>query len=414
MFETLFKYPRVLARHREGPATDERRRFLIHRANEGAARNTLLRTATELLVIAKNIDVTTSKAISTHDLEVAAFRWTRHQRRRCRSHGPRWSKVWFLQVGTSWLRFLGRLSELEPAPSPFAGLIKNFTDYMREERGLSEATIRSRCWHAGKFLAWLRQDHSLAEVSVRDVDAFLACKGSQDWGRVSVATSAQALRSFFRHAEMRGWCEVGIAAGINGPRLFQQETLPVGPAWADVQRLIASTNGDRPRDIRDRAMLMLFAIYGFRTAEVAGLRMEQVNWERETITVMRPKQRRAQEYPLVQSVGEAILRYLQQVRPRCSQREIFLTLKARFRPLSPGALYHLVSSRLRALEIESLRRGPHSLRHACAGHLVAERFSLKEVGDHLGHRSAYATRTYAKVDLVGLREVGNFDLGGLL
>ena len=93
MFETLFKYPRVLARHREGPATDERRRFLIHRANEGAARNTLLRTATELLVIAKNIDVTTSKAISTHDLEVAAFRWTRHQRRRCRSHGPRWSKV---------------------------------------------------------------------------------------------------------------------------------------------------------------------------------------------------------------------------------------------------------------------------------------------------------------------------------
>lgn len=65
------------------------------------------------------------------------------------------------------------------------------------------------------------------------------------------------------------------------------------------------------------------------------------------------------------------------------------------------------------LHIESLHRGPHSLRHACAGHLVAEGFSLKEVGDHLGHRSAFATRTYAKVDLVGLREVGNFDLGGL-
>ena len=45
---------------------------------------------------------------------------------------------------------------------------------------------------------------------------------------------------------------------------------------------------------------------------------------------------------------------------------------------------------------------------------MAERFSLKEVGDHLGHRSTSATRTYAKVDLVGLREVGNFDLGGLL
>ena len=94
-------------------------------------------------------------------------------------------------------------------------------------------------------------------------------------------------------------------------------------------------------------------------------------------------------------------------------REIFLTLKAPFRRLSQGALYHLVSTRLSALGIQISRRGPHSLRHACAGHLVAEGFSLKEIGDHLGHRSAEATRIYAKVDLVGLREVANFDLGGL-
>ena len=44
---------------------------------------------------------------------------------------------------------------------------------------------------------------------------------------------------------------------------------------------------------------------------------------------------------------------------------------------------------------------------------VVEGFSLKEIGDHLGHRSAEATRTYAKVDLVGLRQVANFDLRGL-
>jgi site-specific recombinase XerD len=101
------------------------------------------------------------------------------------------------------------------------------------------------------------------------------------------------------------------------------------------------------------------------------------------------------------------------VRPRCARREIFLTLKAPFRRLSQRALYHLVSTRLGALGIQVPRRGPHSLRHACAGHLQAEGFSLKAIGDHLGHRSAYATRIYAKVDLVGLREVANFDLGGL-
>ena len=133
----------------------------------------------------------------------------------------------------------------------------------------------------------------------------------------------------------------------------------------------------------------------------------------EIVSITRPKPRRVQEYPLVSEAGEALLRYLQRVRPHCTRREIFLTLKAPFRRLSQGALYHLVSTRLGALGIHVPRRGPHSLRHACAGHLVAEGFSLKQIGDHLGHRSAYATRIYAKVDLVGLREVANFDLGGL-
>jgi site-specific recombinase XerD len=53
-------------------------------------------------------------------------------------------------------------------------------------------------------------------------------------------------------------------------------------------------------------------------------------------------------------------------------------------------------------------------RHACATHLLASGFTLKQIGDHLGHRSAYATRVYAKVDLAGLRQVAEFDLRGLL
>jgi integrase/recombinase XerD len=69
--------------------------------------------------------------------------------------------------------------------------------------------------------------------------------------------------------------------------------------------------------------------------------------------------------------------------------------------------------RLNALGIQAEHHGPHGLRHACAAHLVEAGLSLKEIGDHLGHRGTYATRTYAKVDLVGLREVAAFGLGGL-
>ena len=175
---------------------------------------------------------------------------------------------------------------------------------------------------------------------------------------------------------------------------------------------LPAPNTDRSQDIRDRAILLLLAVYGLRSGEVVALSLEDLDWEKGILHVSRPKQRRKQDYPLISTVGEAILRYLREVRPRCASRSLFLTIKAPRRALITNSLHSMVSARLEALNICCPRRGPHALRHACAAHLVAEGLSLKQIGDHLGHRSAYATRTYAKVDLVGLRQVADFDLGG--
>jgi len=415
MFERLFKYPRVLARHREGPFAEARERFLVHCANDGLACGTLLRIARELLVVATRIDTTAETPITRQQIEGAAQRWTRHQRRRGRIGEPSGSRQLFIQVALSWLRFLGRLEASPSQPAIGAEWVEHFTTYMREDRGLSPRTIHARRWHVEKFLHWLaEQSRCVTPVVIEDIDTYLDLRGHPGWSRVSVATSAKALRAFFRYAEQQGWCAGGIAAGIVGPRVFTHEGLPVGPDWNDVRRLIDSARGNTPRDMRDAAILQLFAVYGFRSGEVATLRLEDVQWAQDRICLRRPKQRCAQEYPLLPSVGDAIVRYLQHVRPRSPCREMFLRLRVPFRPLSTGGLYDIVRQRLDALGIRSVRRGPHALRHACAGHLLAEGLSLKQIGDHLGHRSAEATRTYAKVDLVALREVAQLSLGGLL
>ena len=416
MFEVLFAYPKVLARHQTGPAAGDRERYLAHCAGQGAARETLLRIARELLVIAERIDVTAGKPVSRSEIDAAARTWARQQKRRCRTDSGEWSRYLFVQVAVVWLRFLGILEDLPHGRcNIFSRQVDDFITHLRDERGLSPSTVCCQRWQVEGFLEHVSSSKaSIASITVGDIDAFLESKGREDWCRVSVASCAAALRSFFRYAERRGWCSPGITAAIDSPRLFKQEGLPRGPLWSDVQRLIGSTSGSDTRDIRDHAILMLLAIYGLRSGEVRRLRLDDFDWAREVITIRRPKQRRTQYYPIVESVGNAILSYLQRARPgRCTCRDLFVTLKAPFRPLSSGGLYHAVSSRLHTLGIETTNYGPHGLRHACAAHLVAEGLSLKEVGDHLGHRSAYATRTYARVDLAGLREVAAFDLGGL-
>jgi integrase len=204
-----------------------------------------------------------------------------------------------------------------------------------------------------------------------------------------------------------------LAAAITAPRQYRHEGLPIGPSWDDVRRLLAAAEGDRPADIRDRALLMLLAVYGLRAGEVTALCLKDFDWEREMLSVPRGKSQRPRTYPLCRPTGDAVLRYLREVRPRSDRREVFLTLVAPFRPLTANSLGRAVSRRFRALGLTLPHYGAHALRHACASHLLAQGLSLKEIGDHLGHRSPDATRIYAKVDLAALRAVGDVDLEGL-
>ena len=230
---------------------------------------------------------------------------------------------------------------------------------------------------------------------------------------MTIQTWAYRLRAFFRFAEARGWCRRGLAASIRSPRVFSQASLPLGPSWDDVRRLLALTEGDQRHNIRARPILMLLAIYGLRVGEVSRLRLEDFDWEHEVFSVVSSKTRRVRTYPLTRSVGNAILRYLQEVRPRSSRRELFLSLKAPFQPVL-RSLWSMVGKRLRSLHLSLPHYGPHALRHACATRLLAAGLSLKEIGDQLGHTAPDSTRIYAKVDLVGLRQVADFDLGGVL
>ena len=151
---------------------------------------------------------------------------------------------------------------------------------MESERGLSSITIRNYCWHVKKSLRWCENhNRSLFTVQIPDIDTFLARSGDNGWTRVSVAKSANVLKTFFRYAGQRGWSPPAIALAIQSPRLFSQESLPSGPTWEDVNRLINSLETERPHDIRDRAIIMLFALYALRSSEVAKLRFDDINWE---------------------------------------------------------------------------------------------------------------------------------------
>jgi integrase len=159
---------------------------------------------------------------------------------------------------------------------------------------------------------------------------------------------------------------------------------------------------------------MLLALYGLRRSEVAALRLQDLDWKNELVRITRSKRYRTQQFPLARAVGDALVRYLQDARPRCHCREVFLAVKPPIRPLSEDGISAIVRWRLRAIGVRGIRCGSHSLRHAFARHLLAKGFSFKQIGDQLGHRCAETTSIYAKVDLKGLRQVAELSLRRLV
>jgi len=417
MFEQFCRHPAALARHQTAPLFRERLYYLAHLAAQGMRLRCLQQVASYLLVVVEYLRLASrpGEAIEIAEIEQQAMRWARRRssRSRHRRGGPTSRKV-FRCHATNWLKFLGRLKEPTYSTCPYAGLISDFADYMRHERGWSAETIGNRCRFVQRFLGELEfGGDALGEITIGRIDeTFLKLLTLGGYAPMAVRTYVNHLRAFLRYAAMRGRCSNGLAEAIRSPRIFRHASLPTGPSWDDVRRLLASTAGDQPMDIRDRAVLMLLAVYGLRAGEVTHLQLEDFDWPQELLFVTCFKTRQRRAYPLCRSVGNAVLRYLKEVRPISVHRDVFLSLHAPIRPVRE--IWALVARRWRRLGLSLPHFGPHALRHACATHLLAQGHSLKEIGDHLGHRNPASTRIYAKVDFAGLRRVADLDLGGVL
>ncbi|MEI8334615.1 MAG: site-specific integrase [Chloroflexota bacterium] len=294
---------------------------------------------------------------------------------------------------------------------PFVGVMPGFFEYLVDERGLRPDTIGHYRHHLRRFAAYLVGIgiRRLDELSPALLSAFVAERAGSGLAKTSIRDTCGVLRVFLRYAHREGLIGRDLARAVEWPQVYRLSTIPRSIAWDDVGKVLGAVDRRTAAGRRDYAILLLLVTYGLRAGEVAGLTLDDIDWKRERLAVPARKAGHSTAFPLSGAVGAALVDYLKGGRPETADRHIFFRALAPVRPIGAAAVSSCAGHYLRAAGIRVPRPGSHTLRHTAVQRLVDTDFSLKTIGDFVGHRSAASTEIYAKVAVETLRAVAQGD-----
>ena len=289
---------------------------------------------------------------------------------------------------------------------PFANRAPGFSTYLREERGLRDMTLELYDEHLRAFAAYLtdlgRED--LHQLSSAVVSEFLT-ERSEGLQRSTLRVRCGVLRVFLRYLYRERLIARDLSRIVEAAPCYRLAHLPRSITAEDVQKLLNSIDRQTVLGRRDYAMLLLLVTYGLRAREVAALTLDDIEWRHDRLRIPARKAGHSTAYPLSPRVGAAILEYLKAGRPLTTLREVFFHVTAPCTPITQGAVSSRAAHYLHQAGIVGPRLGSHTLRHSCVQRLVEAGWSLKAIGDYVGHASPASTEIYSKVSVETLREV---------
>ncbi len=296
-------------------------------------------------------------------------------------------------------------------PSEHTRWIDAFLDHLLVQKNYSRHTIEAYLNDLRQLVHYL-EEHVPAfkrkgwgAVTYEDLRGFQAYLVDQEYADTSVARKLASIRTLFQYLLLEGVIERDPSRGLEGPKVSRP--LPKAISPEEIERLLeAPTQVEGPVGLRDQAILELLYATGMRVGELASLRVDDVDLERNVVRC-RGKGNKEREIPIHEIAAQKLFTYIQEGRPRLLNSKKptpFLFLNFRGTPLTRQGIWLIIKKYAKIAGIQ-VKVTPHVLRHSVATHLLRNGANLREVQELLGHTNLTTTQRYTKVANEHLREV---------
>lgn len=276
----------------------------------------------------------------------------------------------------------------------------------REDIGIIKKSNKIFSLYLERFFAFLSRKNiaSLDTLSLKDVLDFMASLNCYE--KPTINHTMRAVRYYLKYCYEHGLMEQEMFSKLPNPHYNRQSRLPSSYSANEVTKLLDSIDLGNPCGIRDYAIILLIARLGLRSSDVANLRFSNIDWEREVIHLNQVKTGNPLELPLLEDVGEAIINYLKNARPKTDSDHVFVRQLPPYTDFNPGAVGALVRVRLQrsGIHLEGKKKGSHTLRHSLASRLLEHEIPLPVISEILGHTTTETTMAYLRIDITELRK----------
>ena len=279
--------------------------------------------------------------------------------------------------------------------------------HCEQNLSLSRVTVSNKRMYLYRFSQFLESRiRGYDELSTELIEEYFNTSGFSLASRHNVAC---AIRNFLRFIFDEGKSSSDYSIYVSKDNYKKNCKLPTTYEEDEIQRMIASVERASSIGKRDYLILLLAAEYGWRAKDITEFSFEDIDWDNNVICFTQHKTSYPVKFPLLASVGNAIIDYLKFARPKTDVSQIIVSQEKerKGKPLSTKTIHYIVTKYLRRAGIKDLdkkRHGPHAMRHSLATNMLKKNVSLPVISTVMGHQSTQTTAIYISVDFEKLKK----------
>lgn len=291
----------------------------------------------------------------------------------------------------------------------FGDVIDKYLNYCTVTRELSYTVISDRRRAIFRFDSYLNNNKkSVVDITVDLFEDFL----SQYCTKHNRRVYKSIFRELYRYLFDNGILDKDYSSLIlKEPKVPQGSKLPTTYTEEEIRRMIHAIDRSSAKGKRDYLVLLLAAEYGWRASDITSFSLDQIDWDKNKVLIVQYKTGIPVEFPLLASVGNAVIEYLKHGRPVGGDNVIIVNHENthKGKKLTSPTIHSIVAYAMKKATIKNWKtkkHGPHALRHSLASNMLKHNVPISIIKTVLGHQNTETTKAYLSIDIEKLRLCG--------